>query len=143
MGTVPSYQLTTGKMPKQLNLSDEDVAQIKAQFSTLDQNGDGMITVAEMRQALNKAGQDYTVKDVQKMVKKADKNGDGRVVWQEFLELMAEHFHKDAGSEGIKRVERKEASAEEYDEAMQAFKMFDKNRDGNIDYVEFGRLLGI
>merc|ERR1712215_232852 len=176
---VPTKQLRTVNMPKQLNLTEEDVAQIKAQFSTLDQNGDGMITVAEVRQALNKAGQDYTVKDVQKRVKKADRNGDGRVVWQEFLEMMGEHFHKSASREGVKIIESKDATVEEYDEAMHAFRMFDKNSDGKIDieelkvamkeldlesdsakveqllkdldkngdgtidYVEFGRLLGI
>eukprot|EP00091_Calanus_sinicus_P023355 TRINITY_DN7843_c0_g1_i1.p1 TRINITY_DN7843_c0_g1~~TRINITY_DN7843_c0_g1_i1.p1 ORF type:complete len:118 (-),score=34.78 TRINITY_DN7843_c0_g1_i1:347-700(-) len=82
-------------MPSTVNLSDADLKRIKAQFVTLDQNGDGMITIAEMRKALSAAGQDYTLKDVQKMVKKADKNGDGRVVWEEFLDMMTEHFQKE------------------------------------------------
>ena len=123
-------------MSSQFTLSDEDINRIRAQFRTLDQNGDGSITVTEMRQALSAAGQDYTVKDVQKMVNKADKNGDGRVVWEEFLELMAEHIQKETGKEGVKYVEGKEATGEEYDQAMQAFKLFDKNGDGMIDIAE-------
>ena len=124
-------------MPSQYTLSDEALSGIRAQFQTLDQNGDGMITVAEMRQALSAAGQDYTLKDVQRMVKKADKNGDGRMVWEEFLGLMAEHFQKETGGmETVKMVEGKEATSAEYDQAMQAFKMFDKNSDGMIDLVE-------
>ena len=64
-------------MASEINLSAEDLARIRSQFSSLDQNGDGILTVAEMRKSLSAAGQDYTVKDVQRMVKKADKNGDG------------------------------------------------------------------
>ena len=123
-------------MPSTINLSDEDVARIKSQFRTLDQNGDGMITIAEMRKALSAAGQDYTLKDVQKMVKTADKNGDGRVVWEEFLDMMTEHFQKETGKESVKYVEGKEATVEEYDQAMQAFKLFDTNGDGMIDIIE-------
>ena len=123
-------------MPSTINLSDADLKRIKAQFVTLDQNGDGMITIAEMRKALSAAGQDYTLKDVQKMVKRADKNGDGRVVWEEFLDMMTEHFQKETGKEDIKYVEGKEATVEEYDQAMQAFKLFDKNSDGMIDVTE-------
>ena len=167
-------------MASNITVSEEDVAKIRAQFNTLDQNNDGMVTVQEMRKALKDAGQDYTMKDIQQMMKKADKNGDGRVVWDEFLELMANHIQKDVtDGEKIKKVEGKEATVDEYSEAMQAFKMFDqnsdgmidiaelkdamqtldleqdpekvqnlmaeldKNGDGHIDYVEFGRLLGI
>ena len=119
-----------------MSLSEEDRKRIKAQFLTLDQNGDGMITIAEMRKALNAAGQDYTLKDVQKMVKAADKNGDGRVVWEEFLDMMTEHYQKDTAKESVKNVDGKEATVEEYDQAMQAFKLFDKNGDGMIDLHE-------
>merc|ERR1719392_419838 len=90
-----------------------------------------------MRKSLNAAGQDFTLKDVQKMVKKADKNGDGRVVWEEFLNMMTEFYQKDGdGNETIKTVEGREATVEEYDQAMQAFKMFDKIGDGFIDISE-------
>ena len=84
-------------MPSTINLSDAELKRIKAQFVTLDQNGDGMITIAETRKVLSAAGQDYTLKDVQKMVKRANKNGDGRVVWEEFLDMMNEHFQKETG----------------------------------------------
>ena len=166
-------------MASEINLSAEDLARIRSQFSSLDQNGDGILTVAEMRKSLSAAGQDYTVKDVQRMVKKADKNGDGQVEWEEFCHLMADYIQTEAAREESKIVEGKEATDEEYDVAMQAFKMFDINgdgmidieelkgamkeldleqdpdkveqllkeldKDGNgvIDYVEFGRLLGI
>merc|ERR1712050_748306 len=54
----------------------------------------------------------------------------------QFLKLMTEFYQKDGGNETIKTVEGKEATVEEYDQAMQAFKMFDKNGDGFIDIAE-------
>ena len=108
------------------NLSEKDVNKIRSMFQSMDKNGDGVITVSEMRQALNAAGQDYTLKDVQKLVKKADKNGDGRVAWEEFLELMVVEFQKIQNKEVVKSVEEKEATGEEYTRAMQAFKCLTK-----------------
>ena len=112
------------------NLSEEDIGRILTIFQSIDKNSDGEITVAELRQALISAGQDYTLKDVQKIVKKVDRNGDGRVAWEEFLALMSKK------KESVKRVGDKEVSGEEYSRAIEAFKIFDKNNDGVIDMKE-------
>merc|ERR1711915_272234 len=103
----------------------------------------------------------------------------GKVVWEEFHDMMVEYLQKQKTEQKF-NVEPKEAASEqEYNNAMRAFKMFDKNEDGitniddlkeamktldleqdpdkveqlfkdldkngdgSIDYVEFGRLLGI
>ena len=123
-------------MVRTIDVSEEDFKRIKSQFRLLDQNGDGSITIQEMRKALSGAKLDYTLKDVQNLLKKADKNGDGKVVWEEFLELMSEHMKKQQTREQEFIVETKEATTEEYDQAMQAFKLFDKNGDGFIDIEE-------
>ena len=112
-------------MPIKFAFSDEDLNGIKAQFKALDKNDDGKITVAEIWQAFCAVGQICTVKDVQRIVMKVDTNGDGRIVWEEFLAMMAENFQKG-----------KEEPSAAYDEAMQAFKLFDKNNDGMIDIIE-------
>ena len=44
-------------------------------------------------------------------------------------------------SETIKRVDGKEASSQEYDEAMQAFKLFDTNNDGMISPEELKKAM--
>ena len=49
---------------------------------------------------------------------------------------MADYIQKEATREESKIVEGKEATDEEYDVAMQAFKMFDINGDGMIDIEE-------
>lgn len=52
---------------------------IKDQFTKLDKNGNGVITMKEMREAFAAAGQDYSLKDVQTLIKQADSNNDGKV----------------------------------------------------------------
>ena len=118
-----------------VSLDTAAIDKIEKQFKVLDRNGDGLITIAEMRKSLNAAGEDYTLKDVQNMMKKGDKDGDGRLAWEEFLDMMRDHCRKDT-RESIKSVERKEATSQQYDEAIAAFKVFDRNNDGMIDIDE-------
>ena len=125
-----------------ISLDTATIDKIEEQFKVLDRNGDGLITIAEMRKSLNAAGEDYTLKDLQNMMKKGDKNGDGRLAWEEFLEMMRDHCRKDS-RESIKHVEAKEASSQQYDEAMAAFKVFDKDNDGMIDMEELQQTMSM
>ena len=112
------------------------MAKIRSQFQSMDKDGDGVLTTAELRKALSAAGADYTGKDVQKMVKEADRNGDGRVEWAEFLNMIVGEYQKLKWTESVKEVEGKEASGDEYSRAIQAFKIFDRNNDGMITLHE-------
>mgnify|MGYP001975267030 FL=1 len=51
-------------------------------FSDLDQDGDGFITASELRKAL---GQDASVSS---LIEEADRNGDGKIDYQEFRDLL-------------------------------------------------------
>ena len=51
-------------------------------FSDLDKDGDGFITASELRQAL---GKDVSI---DALIKEADKNGDGKIDYQEFSDLL-------------------------------------------------------
>ena len=51
-------------------------------FSDLDQDGDGFITASELRKAL---GQDASVRS---LIEEADRNGDGKIDYQEFRDLL-------------------------------------------------------
>ncbi|KAA8550532.1 hypothetical protein F0562_002216 [Nyssa sinensis] len=59
-------------------------------FSVFDQNGDGFITVDELRSVLASLGlkQGRTVEDCKLMIKKVDVDGDGRVNYKEFRQMM-------------------------------------------------------
>lgn len=59
-------------------------------FNVFDQNGDGFITVEELRSVLVSLGlkQGKTVEDCKKMIWKVDVDGDGMVNFKEFRQMM-------------------------------------------------------
>ncbi|KAL6339417.1 hypothetical protein AAG906_032950 [Vitis piasezkii] len=59
-------------------------------FNVFDQNGDGFITVEELRSVLSSLGlkQGRTIEDCKKMIQKVDVDGDGRVNYKEFKQMM-------------------------------------------------------
>ncbi|KAL6641718.1 hypothetical protein ACP70R_019899 [Stipagrostis hirtigluma subsp. patula] len=59
-------------------------------FNVFDQNGDGYITVDELRAVLSSLGlkQGRTAEDCRKMISKVDADGDGRVDFTEFKQMM-------------------------------------------------------
>ncbi|ONK77266.1 uncharacterized protein A4U43_C02F4780 [Asparagus officinalis] len=59
-------------------------------FNVFDQNGDGFITVEELRSVLGSLGlkQGRTVEDCRRMIKRVDADGDGRVNFKEFKQMM-------------------------------------------------------
>ncbi|MQL74876.1 hypothetical protein Taro_007219 [Colocasia esculenta] len=59
-------------------------------FNVFDQNGDGFITVEELRSVLASLGlkQGRTVEDCRKMIRKVDVDGDGMVNFKEFKQMM-------------------------------------------------------
>lgn len=59
-------------------------------FNVFDQNGDGFITVEELRSVLGSLGlkQGRTVEDCRQMIRKVDVDGDGMVNFKEFRQMM-------------------------------------------------------
>ncbi|XP_042466648.1 calmodulin-like protein 3 [Zingiber officinale] len=70
---------------------DEDPEEdMREAFDVFDQNGDGFITVEELRSVLSSLGlkQGRTVEDCKKMISKVDVDGDGKVNFKEFKQMM-------------------------------------------------------
>ncbi|XP_015698545.1 probable calcium-binding protein CML28 [Oryza brachyantha] len=68
---------------------DEDDGMREA-FNVFDQNGDGFITVDELQSVLSTLGlkQGRTAEDCRRMISKVDADGDGRVDFKEFKQMM-------------------------------------------------------
>ncbi|CAI9117320.1 OLC1v1018690C1 [Oldenlandia corymbosa var. corymbosa] len=66
---------------------DEDMREA---FNVFDQNGDGFITVEELKTVLQSLGlkQGRTMEDCKNMIMKVDVDGDGRVNFNEFKQMM-------------------------------------------------------
>ena len=70
-------------------------------------------------------GQNFSNKDLRKITEDIDDNGNGIIEMHEFLTLMAENRHVD----------------EDQTELVKAFKYFDRDNVGTIDFEEFKHVL--
>ena len=57
-------------------------------FAVFDVAKDGYITKSELRQVMNRLGENLTDKQLDAMIKEADKDGDGKINAKEFKALM-------------------------------------------------------
>lgn len=75
--------------PSSLHLTNEEIEEIKQQFSAFDTDGDGTITRKELSAALHVVGREELVKKmVDEMILEADTDGDGKISYEEFIKLM-------------------------------------------------------
>lgn len=67
---------------------DEVKMELKKAFQVFDLNKDGFISRAELQSVLTKMGEKLTEKEVDEMMEKADKNGDGKIDYEEYVDTM-------------------------------------------------------
>ena len=110
-------------------LSGRKITQLKTEFLALDDNGDGTISASELRKCLMEVKQklNKTDKDIDRILNDFDKNGDGIIEVNEFLEGMANK--KNQGTV-LKAITNRSLIRKQ-------FKKFDKNKDGYINSKEF------
>jgi calcium-dependent protein kinase len=104
-------------------MAEAQIKELRDIFMTLDQNGDGLLTVAEMREGLTKAMKEIPP-DLQDIMEGVDADGSGVIDYTEFLAATLD----------------KKAYVQE-DAVWQAFRVFDKNGDGKISKEELACVL--
>lgn len=57
-------------------------------FAVFDVDKDGFITKGELRQVMNRLGENLTDEQLDAMIKEADLDGDGKINAEEFKKLM-------------------------------------------------------
>ncbi|KAG2331338.1 hypothetical protein Bca4012_019074 [Brassica carinata] len=82
-----------GELYKTIMVEDEDEIgeeDMKEAFNVFDRNGDGFITVDELKAVLSSLGlkQGKTLEECRKMIIQVDVDGDGRVDYKEFRQMM-------------------------------------------------------
>jgi len=137
------------------NLSDEEIAGLKALFQSIDEDNSGSITYDELRDGLKRMGSVLAENEIKQLMSAADVDGNGSIDYEEFiaatvqrtkvddddnLKAAFQHFDKDDSGK-ITLDEMNEALKEwggmNADEASAVLAEVDKDGDGKIDYQEF------
>jgi len=105
-------------------LNEDQIKNLREVFQALDGNGDGLLTAAEMKTGLAKAGLKEVPPDLQQILEDVDSDGSGVIDYTEFLAATLD-----------KRSYLQE------DVCWSAFRLFDKNGDGKISQQELRMVL--
>eukprot|EP00027_Filamoeba_sp_ATCC50430_P009746 CAMPEP_0168559194 /NCGR_PEP_ID=MMETSP0413-20121227/10388_1 /TAXON_ID=136452 /ORGANISM="Filamoeba nolandi, Strain NC-AS-23-1" /LENGTH=151 /DNA_ID=CAMNT_0008590395 /DNA_START=137 /DNA_END=595 /DNA_ORIENTATION=- len=106
-------------------LNEAQIKELKNAFALFDKNGDGRISSSELKEAIKQLGQKVTDQEIAEMIKSVDKDGNGTVEFDEFVELMHKHMSEEPTD----------------DDMLAAFRTFDKNGDGVINFAELKEVM--
>jgi len=115
-GTVSTSKLS--KLPK------EKREELRMAFEVLDIDGSGAIDANELRVAMQALGFEPDKEEIKRMIKDADKNGDGVIQFEEFEEMMTAKMGEKSSREEIE----------------EAFGLFDHDRSGVITFAKLKRV---
>jgi Ca2+-binding EF-hand superfamily protein len=125
-----------GKLSK-----EEAPGPLKEHFDKVDANKDGFADAGELRKAIQVVMRQAILKNLGEQLKKADKNGDGKLSLDEVPEQFRPAFDRiDTNSDGF--VDKKEVGqalakiGEAVLTTVQKFKEADKNGDGKLSKQE-------
>ncbi|KAF1795753.1 EF-Hand 1, calcium-binding site [Phytophthora cactorum] len=105
--------------------TEGEIAELKNQFMAIDTDGNGVITVSELAEALRDTGLGMIEEEVLELVKGIDIDGDGLVDYPEFLAAT---------------MKRNLANQEEH--LINAFNYFDTTNTGHITKADLVQFMG-
>ena len=104
-----------------MNQEDNEQA-IRDSFAMYDKDGNGSISLGELREVLRNLGEKVTNDDINQIIQIADTDGDGEIDYKEFVDLI-KGVMKNKGAQGDQDLRR-------------AFTIFDQDGNGSISASE-------
>jgi hypothetical protein len=75
-------------------LTEDELEALWYQFKAMDHNKDGKINAKELRSIMKELGEDFTTKQINRMIKSVDSNNDGMISFDEFCTSCAKPAEK-------------------------------------------------
>jgi len=85
-GTIDFPEFLTMMARKMKDTDSEE--EIREAFKVFDRDNNGYISAAELRHVMTSIGEKLTDVEVDEMIREADQDGDGRIDYNEFVQLM-------------------------------------------------------
>ena len=133
-------------------LTDDEISALKESFKALDKNGDGMLSLEEMKEAVNKS-EGLPIFNVDEIFTTLDTDKSGKIDYTEFIAASLEkniflnegklkEAFKLFDTDGSGKISRSEITMILGHESTQGeldklFEKYDNNKDGEIDFEEF------
>ncbi|KAG5357677.1 Calmodulin [Yarrowia sp. C11] len=86
-GTIDFAEFLTMMARKMKDTDSEE--EIREAFKVFDRDNNGFISSQELRHVMTSIGEKLTDEEVDMMIKEADANGDGRIDYNEFVQLLS------------------------------------------------------
>lgn len=118
---------------KKLAIPEDKLSEYKESFDYFDRDKSGEITIQELRGLLQALGQKTTEGRLKEMIDELDQDGDGTITFDEYVTIMEKNEVDD--DEPLKEEDDGE------EEIIKAFKVFDVQKKGYLNAVEFKHIL--
>uniref|UniRef100_A0A7N0TG36 EF-hand domain-containing protein n=1 Tax=Kalanchoe fedtschenkoi TaxID=63787 RepID=A0A7N0TG36_KALFE len=105
--------------------AEAQIEELRQVFRRFDVNGDGKISSSELGAMITSLGQTATEAEIQRMIIEADKDGDGFISLEEFIEINIKDVDSDEALESLRG----------------AFAVFDIDGNGSISAEELHMVL--
>ena len=86
--TISTTTSSTKQQQRRPGLTDDEVEELRQAFDLFDTDGSGTIDPKELRAAMQSLGFETKNQTIYQMIQDIDKDGDGDVDFDEFLDLM-------------------------------------------------------
>ena len=105
-------------------LSDQQRTDVREAFDLFDTEGSGTIDIKELKVAIRALGFEPKKEEIKKMIAEIDKEGSGKLSYNDFLTLMT-----------VKMAEK-----DTKEEILKAFRLFDDDETGTISFKNLKRV---